>query len=279
MIHQDGTFKDAQDNNIYYQCWLPEGDPKAVMLVVHGLAEHSGRYMNIVNHFVPSGWAVYGIDHFGHGKSDGTRVFVERFQKFPDTVKLFFDMVREWQPEKQVFLTGHSMGGLIGASYLLEHQNELAGAVISAPSVKIPDDISAVTISMGKILSKIIPKAGIIKLDAAYISKDPEVVKAYNDDPLVYNGKITARLAAELLAAMKNLADQAQKITLPLLLVQGSADKMVDPDGARFLFDLVTSEDKEIKIYDGFYHEVFNEPEKERVLKDVEMWLERHLGD
>jgi len=279
MIHQDGTFKDAQDNNIYYQCWLPEGEIKAVLLLVHGLAEHSGRYMNIVNHFVPSGWAVYGIDHFGHGKSDGTRVFVERFQKFPDTVKLFFDMVREWQPEKQVFLTGHSMGGLIGASYLLEHQNELAGAVISAPSVKIPDDISAVTISMGKILSKIIPKAGIIKLDAAYISKDPEVVKAYNDDPLVYNGKITARLAAELLAAMKNLADQAQKITLPLLLVQGSADKMVDPDGARFLFDLVTSEDKEIKIYDGFYHEVFNEPEKERVLKDVEMWLERHLGD
>ena len=146
MIHQDGFLKDAQNNNIYYQCWLPEDEVKAVILVVHGIAEHSGRYMNIVNHFVPSGWAVYGIDHYGHGKSDGHKVFVERFQMFPDTVKLFFDMVREWQPQKQIFLAGHSMGGLVGAAYLLEHQNELAGAVISGPSVKIPDNISPVTI-------------------------------------------------------------------------------------------------------------------------------------
>jgi len=233
--------------------------------------------MNIVNHFVPLGWAVYGIDHHGHGKSDGTKVFVERFKIFPDTVKLFFDMIRQWQPEKQVFLIGHSMGGLIGASYLFDHQDELAGAVLSAPSVKVPDDISAVTISMGKILSIIIPKAGIIKLNAAHISKDPEVVKVYNDDPLVYNGKITARLAAELLAAMKNLADQAGKITLPLFIVQGNADKMVEPGGAQFLFDLVKSEDKEIKVYDGLYHEVFNEPEKKQVLNDVENWLEKHL--
>ena len=118
MRHQEGTFKGVRDASIYYQCWLPEGESRAVLLIVHGLAEHSGRYMNVVNHFVPLGYAVYGVDHVGHGKSSGTRVYVERFEDYTDTLKIYFDMVRHWQPEKPVFLVGHSMGGLIGAVYL-----------------------------------------------------------------------------------------------------------------------------------------------------------------
>jgi acylglycerol lipase len=278
MKHQEGFFKGVRDTDIYYQYWLPESEPKAILLVVHGLAEHSGRYMNVVNHLVPSGYAVYGLDHIGHGKSDGERVYVERFQDYTTTLKKYFDMIRKWQPEKPIFLIGHSMGGLISAAYLLEHQGELSGAVLSGPGIKVPDNISQATIFVGKLLSIIMPKAGLIQLDAEGVSRDPKVVDAYINDPLVYTGKTTARLCAELLKTTQRVTDQATKIRLPIMIIQGSGDKLVDPSGAQLLYDLVGSGDKMIKIYDGFYHEVFNEPEHEQVLNDVNKWLETHLG-
>ncbi|MEA3441213.1 MAG: alpha/beta hydrolase [Chloroflexota bacterium] len=278
MKHQEGTFKGARDTNIYYQYWLPDGEPKAILLVVHGVAEHSGRYMNVVNHLVPAGYAVYGIDHIGHGKSDGERVYVERFQDYTKTLKIYFDMVRDWQPEKPIFLIGHSMGGLISGAYLLEHQDELTGAVLSGPSIKVPDNISQATIFVGNTLSVIMPKVGIIQLDAEGVSRDSAVVDAYVNDPLVYTGKISARLSAELLKTMQRVTEGAAEIRLPILIVQGDDDKLVDPSGAQLLYDSVASRDKTIKIYDGFYHEVFNEPEHEQVLSDVKMWLEAHLG-
>lgn len=277
MKYQEGYLKGVRDTDIYYQYWLPEGEPKAILLVIHGLAEHSGRYMNVVNFLVPSGYAVYGIDHIGHGKSDGKRVYVKRFQDYTKTLKNYFDMIREWQPEKPIFLIGHSMGGLISAAYLLEHQDELSGAVLSGPGIKVPDNISQAIIFVGKMLSIITPKAGLIQMDAEGVSRDPAVVDAYVNDPLVYTGKITARLGAELLKAMQYVTDQAPKIRLPIMIVQGSDDKLVDPSGAQLLYDLVSSKDKTIKIYNGFYHEVFNEPEHEQVLNDVKTWIEAHL--
>jgi alpha-beta hydrolase superfamily lysophospholipase len=278
MKHQDGFFKAIRDRRIYYQCWMPEGESKAVLMMVHGLAEHSGRYMNVVNHFVPLGYAVYGIDHPGHGQSEGPRVYVERFEDFTDTLKIYFDMVRDWQSNKPIFLIGHSMGGLIAAVYLLDHQAELEGAVLSGPSVKVPDSISAITIFAGKMFSALIPRLGLIQLEAEGVSRDPAVVKAYVSDPLVYTGKITARLAAELLKTMQRVTAEATKITLPILIVQGKADRLVDPEGAQMLYDTVGSVDKAIKIYDDLYHEVFNEPEHVQVMGDVEAWLEVHLN-
>ena len=278
MKHREGYLKGSRDTNIYYQCWLPDSEPKAILLIVHGLAEHSGRYMNVVNHLVPSGYAVYGIDHVGHGKSDGERVFVERFQDYTKPLKKYFDMIREWQPEKPIFLIGHSIGGLISAAYLLEHQDELSGAVLSGPGVKVPDNISQATIFVGNILSIIMPKAGLIQLDAESISRDPAVVDAYVNDPLVYTGKTTARLGAELLKTMRYVTEHATEIKLPIMIVQGSDDKLIDPSGAQLLYDLAGSEDKTIKFYAGFYHEVCNEPEHELVLNDIETWLDAHLG-
>ena len=278
MKHQEGFFKGVREANIYFQSWLPEGEPRAVLLIVHGLAEHCGRYGNVVDHFVLLGYAVYGIDHLGHGKSDGTRVYVKRFDDYTNTLKAYFDKVRGSQPDKPIFLVGHSMGGLIGAVYLLDHQAELAGAVLSGPAVKIPSDVTPATIFVGKILSALIPKFGLLALDANGVSRDPAVVQAYVSDSLVHRGKMTARLAAEMLKAMQTITAQAARITLPILIVQGSADRLVNPSGARMLYDAVSSVDKEIKIYDGFYHEVFNEPEHDKVLHDVELWLEAHLG-
>jgi alpha-beta hydrolase superfamily lysophospholipase len=278
MKHQEGFFKGVRDASIYFQSWLPESEPKAVLLIVHGLAEHSGRYMNIVNHFVPLGYAVYGIDHLGHGKSDGRRVYVERFEDYTDTLKLYFDMIRRWQPGKPIFLVGHSMGGLIGAVYLLDHQAELTGAVLSGAAVKVPKNITPAILVVGKMLSALVPRFGLIGLEVDGVCRDPAVVQAYVNDPLVYKGKTTARLAAEMLKAMQRVSAEATKITLPVMVLQGSADKLVDPAGARMLYDAVGSADKEIRIYDSFYHEVFNEPEHDKVLRDVEKWLEAHLA-
>jgi acylglycerol lipase len=276
MQHSEGTFTGVRNATIYYQAWLPDGAVNGVLLVVHGLGEHSGRYMNVVNYFTPRGYAVYALDHLGHGRSDGTREYVERFGDFTDTLAVFYRMVAGWQPGKPIFLLGHSMGGLIAATYLLDHQADFRGAVISAPALVAGASVSPVTIALGKVAAVIAPKAGVLALDVNGVSRDPEVVRAYVADPLNFQGKTTARLAAEMLKAMQRVAAGVSTITLPLIVVQGSADRLVDPAGAQMLYDKAGSQDKTIKIYDGLYHEVFNEPEHDQVLADVAAWLDAH---
>ena len=277
MKHIEGNFKGVRDTDIYYQGWLPDGDVKAVLFVVHGLGEYCGRYMNHVNRFVPLGYAVYGLDHIGHGKSGGEREVVQHFEDYTVPLTTYYDMVKNWQPGKPIFILGHSMGGLITCTYLLDHQDKFKGAVISAPAIKIPGNITQSTITMGKILSTIAPKAGLLALDATGVSRDPEVVKAYVNDPLVFHGKTPARLAAEMLKAMQRVTDEASKITLPFIVIQGSADKLIDPGGAQMLYDKAGSTDKTLKVYDGLYHEVHNEPEREVMFKDLEAWLTAHV--
>jgi alpha-beta hydrolase superfamily lysophospholipase len=278
MKHIEGNFEGVRGTNIYYQGWLPEGDTKAVLLIVHGLGEHSGRYMNVVERFVPQGYAIYGFDHIGHGKSDGDREMVQRFDDFTNTLRIFYSMVEEWQAGVPIFLLGHSMGGTIASYYLLDHQVDFKGAIISAPLVKVGDSVSRATITMSKILSKIAPKMGVMALDVNGISRDPKVVEVYVNDPLVFHGKTPARIGAELLSAMMRITAEAGKFTLPLIIVQGAEDILVEPSGAQMLYDKASSADKSLKIYDGMYHEVFNEPDRERVLKEVENWLESQLN-
>jgi alpha-beta hydrolase superfamily lysophospholipase len=277
MNHTEGTFKGVRGSNLYYQAWLPEGDVKAVLLIVHGIGEHSGRYMNVVNHFVPLGYAAYSYDHLGHGKSDGEREVINRFEDFTEPLTTYYNMVKNWQPGKPIFILGHSLGGLIACYYLLDNQDKFRGAVISAALVKVSASISSSTITMGKILSAIAPKAGLLALDATGISRDPAVVQAYVNDPLVFHGKTPARLAAEMLRALQRVTAEVSKITLPFIVVQGTADKLVDPAGAQLLNDQAGSKDKTVKFYKDYYHEVFNEPGREVVLKDVEDWLAGHL--
>jgi alpha-beta hydrolase superfamily lysophospholipase len=273
MNHIEGNFKGVRDANLYYQAWLPEGEVKAVLLVVHGLGEHCGRYMNVVNHFVPLGYAVYGFDHIGHGKSEGRREVIERFTDYTDTLAVYCEMVKSWQIEKPIFLLGHSMGGLIASYFILDHQASFDGIVISAPAIKVSDSISQVSIIMGKIFSLLAPRMGLLAFDVNSISRDPNVVETYADDPLVFHGKTPARLAAELLKAMLRVTAETDKISLPFIVIQGSQDKLVDPNGAQMLYERASSIDKTIKIYEGLYHELFNEPERAHVLKDVETWL------
>ncbi len=188
MEHVEGTFKSKRNTDIYYQAWIPGGRVKAVLLLVHGLGEHSGRYTNVINHFVPLGYAVYGIDHLGHGRSAGEREVIEDFSDYTDPLIGYSEMVKGWQPGKPIFIFGHSMGALISLYHLFEHQADFSGAIISAPAIKISNTISSFTIIMGKILSRIAPKTGVVKLDSSGISRYPEVLEAYTNVPLVFHG-------------------------------------------------------------------------------------------
>jgi acylglycerol lipase len=277
MDHFEGTFKGVRDLRIYHQSWLPEENCKAAVLIVHGLGEHSGRYTNVVNHLVPLGYAVYGFDLPGHGKSEGDREYVERFNDFYITLSAYLEVIKAEQIGKPLFLLGHSMGGTIATEYLMTHQNTFKGAIISAPTIIIPDHINQITIIGGKILSKIAPKVGVLPLDPKTVSRDPEVVQAYIDDPLVFHGKTSARLADEFLGAMMRINNGMERINAPVMILQGMEDKLVNPQGSQLLYDRVSSEEKTLKRYVGLHHEIFNEPEHELVLNDLCAWLDAHM--
>ncbi len=273
MKHIEGNFKGMPDCSNYYQGWLPDGDVKAILLIVHGVGEYCGRYSNVVDYFVPLGYAVYGLDHIGHGKSDGQREVIKQFEDFTEPLSVFCKMIKEWQPGKPIFIYGHSLGALITLFYLLDHQADFKGAIISAPPVKIPDNISPLTITMGKILATIAPRTGLLGLDTSGLSHDEAVVAAYNSDPMVFHGKITASISGGMLRAMLRVNEEAGKISLPLFILQGGGDRIVDPSGATLLYDKVGSKDKTLKVYENLYHEVHNEPERVSMFNDLRAWL------
>jgi alpha-beta hydrolase superfamily lysophospholipase len=277
MEHREGRFRGLEDVELYYQSWLPDGDPRAILLVVVGFAEHGGRYGNVVEHFVPKGYAVCAVDHRGHGKSEGLRGYVERFSYYTADLKTYFDIVRAEHGDKKIFLLGHSMGAMIAVSYAVRYQHELAGLMVSGMGLKPGSSLSPVMIVMARLLSLLVPKVGVTVLDASTICQDKAVVDAYENDPLVYRGKVRARLGAEMLRAIRELPQQARGISLPVLIMHGTADRLCDHEGSRMLYEAVGSEDKTLKLYDGFYHEILNEPGRGQVLADMEAWLGAHL--
>lgn len=278
MAYWEGSFSAGGALRLYYQGWLPVSEAKAVLVVVHGLAEHSGRYSRFGGYFASRGFAVVGFDLPGHGRSEGERLFIGSFSQFSESLDQFLSEVREWFGGRRVFLVGHSMGGLIAALYLAEGEHKVSGAVLSGPAVIPPPGLPPAAAAAGRIVSAILPRLGLVPLEVEGISRDPEVVASYMADPLVAKGRITARLGAEILAAMKDLQRLAPRIRTPLLILQGGADRLVDPGGARLLYDSASTNDKRLIVYEGLYHEVFNEPERDLVLSDLKAWLEDHLG-
>jgi acylglycerol lipase len=275
--HKEGKFKGYKGLSLYYQCWLSDKSPKAVLLVAHGLAEHSSRYKNLVNYFVPKGYAVYAFDYRGHGKSEGLRSYVDRFSDYVADLKTFFDKVRKEHRDAKIFLVGHSMGGTVATAYAIEHQQGLAGVITSAPSLVASSTVSPALLAIAGVVSALAPKMGVTVLDASTISRDKSVVDAYVNDPLVFRGKIPARTGAELARMWKTLPEQMPKIKLPMLIMQGTADRLANPASSKLLYKRAGSKDKTLKLYKGFYHEIFNEPGHRQVMADVEAWLKKHL--
>jgi acylglycerol lipase len=278
MEHREGTFKGQKNLSLYYQGWLPDTEPRAVLLVVHGLAEHSGRYSNLVNFFVARGYAVFALDQRGHGKSEGLRCYVDRFSQYLDDLETFFKIVNSGYGKKKIFMIGHSVGGMIATAYAVDHQEDLLGLVLSAPTLKAGSSVSGLDKLLARVLSRLIPKAGVAIIDASAISRDRKVVEAYVDDPLVYRGKIRARLGCELLDAMERiLPAKMPKINLPVLIMHATEDRLSNPEGSEVLYKLVKSKDKTLKRFEGLYHEVFNEPEHMQVMGYLKNWLDNHI--
>jgi alpha-beta hydrolase superfamily lysophospholipase len=276
MDHHEGTFHGQDGVELYYQRWRPERSPRAVLAIVHGFGEHSGRYRNVVDWFVPRGYAVYGFDLRGMGRSPGQRCHVGCFDEYRGDVRAFVDLVKQAEPGQPRFLLGHSQGGLIVLNYVLHDPSGLDGVIASAPALgALP--VSPFLILLAKGLSRVRPRFTLqTGLDVQALSRDPEVVRAYVDDPLVTN-VATARLGTELMAAIRWTQEHAADLALPLLIVHGTCDRLGPCDASGEFFEKVVFADKERQTYEGYYHEVFNDVGKEMVLADVEVWLDRHL--
>jgi acylglycerol lipase len=277
MDYKEGTFKGRDDLDLFYRCWLPVKSPKAVLVIAHGLAEHSGRYRNLAEFFTGRGYAVYGLDLPGHGRSEGSRCYINRFSDYTEDVGSFLDLVRNEGREGKIFLLGHSMGGTIAVDFAVGYQDELTGMLISAAVMKVGYSVTPFQVMAAGILSRLVPKMGVSVLDATAISKDPAVVDAYVNDPLVYRGKIRARTGAELIRTIGELSTRLPEIRLPVLIMHGTEDRLSEPEGSRMLYEKLGSADKTLKMYEGLYHEIFNEPEREQVMADAASWIAAHL--
>lgn len=276
MEHSEGTFSGYGGLPLYYQSWRPEKGPRAVLVIVHGFGEHSGRYMNVVNHLVPKGYAIYALDHRGHGRSPGPRGHINSWEEFREDVWAFVRKVSEAEPGLPLFLMGHSMGGLIVLEYALHYPEGLKGVIASGPALA-QVGISPVLMTLARVLSRIWPRFAMSTgLDATSISRDPDVVAAYQADPLVHSIG-TARLGTEMGRAMLWTHEHAREWRLPLLILHGGADRLVPPEGSRRFFENVPIADKERIEYEGGYHEPHNDTHRAQVLADLERWLERHL--
>lgn len=278
MVQTEGKFSDAEGRSIYYQYWTPDTVPRAVLLIVHGAGEHSARYQQLASYFTRRGYAIAALDHPGHGKSEGRYGHVNRFEDFVAALEIFQRKVAADFSGLPLILVGHSMGGLISGLYLLRHQQDFVGCVLSGPAIKTEIEPPALQMLLIRFLSLVAPTAGVLQLDATGVSRDPAVVADYVDDPLVNHGKMSARMVAELFKGMSDLQAGAKRITLPLLLLHGEADVMAAPEGSRFMYENAGSPDKTLKIYPDLYHEIFNEPEHESVFVDMLNWCDGHLA-
>jgi alpha-beta hydrolase superfamily lysophospholipase len=278
MQHDAGTLRSHDGLTLATRRWMPGQRPKAAVALVHGLGEHSGRYAHVATHLMLHDYAIYAFDLRGHGRSEGEpRVYVEAFDDYVRDLRRFLGSVRE-QHKRPLFLLGHSMGGGVAARYVIEYGPEgLAGLVLSSAALQIPEDLSPFLQKAAGILSRFVPKLPVSKLDTSHLSRDPAVVRAYEEDPLVYTGGIRARVGAEILRGTEHIQGHADAFTLPLYLYHGTADQITDPAGSRALYERAPTDDKTLTLYEGFYHETHNEPERERVLDDLTAWLDAHV--
>jgi len=277
-MQESGLIKSWDGTQIYWQGWRPKGEIRGLILISHGLGEHIDRYADLAGFLNQKGFAVFGCDHRGHGKSGGKRGHIMSFDEYIRDVKLFRDSVVDRFPGKKKFLLGHSMGGLIAVHYQLERPNDFDRVVLSSPALKNIIEVNPFVAAIGRVMSRILPGTSLSnKLDPNMISHDPEVVKKYINDPLVHD-RVSTRWFVCFVAAMAEAHRRAGEIKVPILVMQSSEDKLVHPAGAREFFSELGSKDKTLQYWEGFYHEMFNEVGKEKAYQFLLDWLNQHLA-
>ena len=276
MEHVEGRLGGVGGVELYWQGWLPDGDPRGLLLVCHGMGEHSGRYATVLETLLPDGWAVYGLDHRGHGRSRGPRVHVRRYRHYLADFRTFHHTVAGRHPDLQPFLLGHSMGGQIALAYALDHQDVRAGLVLSAPPL-VRRTVPRVRRALYATLARVRPTLRRAVVDLSKISRDDAVVADYRADPLVHHGDPTISLSLALVEQMTLLPARAGELALPLLLQHGTGDQICNPAGSRALAASAGSADLTSHWYEGYWHEVYHEPERARPLADLREWLDARL--
>ncbi|PXX05154.1 alpha/beta hydrolase [Mycolicibacterium moriokaense] len=262
---------------IVYDVWTPDTDPRGVVVLAHGLGEHARRYDHVAQRLGESGLITYALDHRGHGRSGGKRVYLRDISEYTGDFHTLVGIAADDHPGLKLVVLGHSMGGAIVFTYGVEHPDDYTAMVLSGPVVAAQDAVSSVKMFVAKMLGKIAPGLPVEELPADAVSRDPEVVAAYIADPLVHHGKIPAGIARAFLGIAETMPQRAGALTAPLLVVHGEQDKLVPAAGSRHLVECVGSTDVHLKVYPELYHEVFNEPERDVVLDDVASWIEVRL--
>ncbi len=272
--HREGRFAGSAGVQLFYRAWLPEeGRRSAVLVNLHGLGDHSGLYPTLASHFPAHGIAVYAYDMRGNGRSPGQRAYVRSWDEYGGDLHAFVELVRERERGAPLFLLGNSLGGLVVLDYALHRPGHLAGVALAAPPLgKL--GVPPVLMALGRVMSRIIPRFSLrVGMDLTGLARDPAVVQAVVSDPL-FHRRGTARLSTEVTAAIARVQALAGSLSVPLLILHGSADRMVPPDGSREFFSKVSFPDREFREYPGAYHGLFVDIGYQQVLADLEHWIE-----
>jgi len=265
----------ASDGLRLFQRRREASKAKAEILITHGFGEHSGRYDALTEHLINHGFSTAVYDHRGHGLSDGLPGHVESFAEYDDDLAKVIELARARAGSLPVFLIGHSMGGLIALRYAARKGEHLAGVVVSAPLIAVAVSVPAYKTMIARVGARISPRLRLDnEINPSHLSRDPEVGRAYAADPLV-NRKVSTKWFAEAMRAMQEVTEWAPQIKTPLLVMHGTEDRLASVGATERLFERAGSADKELIIYPGYYHELFNEPEKQEVYERVTDWLEQ----
>src|SRR5919112_1244134 len=274
--HREGTFAGHGDLPLFYQVWRPS-EPRALLVNLHGLGDHSGLYPSLAAHFPPRRVALYAYDMRGNGRSPGQRAYLRSWREYREDLHAFLERVRAWEPaELPLFLLGNSLGGLVVLDYALHHPESLTGVIAAAPPlgrVGVPP----VLMSLGRVMSTILPRFSLqVGMDLTGLARDPSVVEAVLADPL-FHRRGTARLSTEVTAAIARVQGRASELAVPVLILHGAEDRMVPPDGSREFFSKLRDPEREFREYPGGYHGLFADRDWQTVVSDVEQWLDLHL--
>jgi alpha-beta hydrolase superfamily lysophospholipase len=276
----EDKWEDKDGTTFFNQGWEPEnGRPKALVILVHGLGEHTARYAHVGNVLADAGYALAGFDLRGHGRSGGPRGHSSSLDAYLQDIRQFLERMEERYPGIPRFLYGHSLGGLLILAYAIQYGTGLKGVIATGPALRSPLQEQKAKVAMVKLLGSLLPTMTIQSgLDAATISRDGAIVEAYKKDPLVhYNSSLGFGKAA--LSAIDLCFARAREFPLPLLIIHGKADKITYYSGSEDFAKLVSAAGKDVtlKLWDDLYHEVHNEPEKEEVFKYMIAWLDKHI--
>ena len=270
--HETGSFLGTGGVEVFRQAWLPGGEPRAVVALAHGASEHSGRYAWVGEQLAARGIATHALDHRGHGRT-GKGAYIDRLDRAAADVGLLIDHAQAAHPGIPVFLVGHSVGGTISIVHALSGQERLAGLALSAPLAALEAAPAPLRLA-GRVLSVIAPHVGVVDIDSEAVSRDPEVVRDYDADPLNHHGKLPARTVAELAGWIDRFEQEVPRLTLPLLVMHSPLDRLTPYRGGRMVHDRASSQDKTFITYDELFHELLNEPEREQVLGDLADWID-----